>query len=73
MAATLTTTTGGRVKVEKAKRLGKPPSPAERATQAALQAERRTPTAQDVPVSTFPGAPVKPLPGQIDLDGQVVA
>lgn len=58
------------MKVEKAKRLGKPPSPAERATQAALQAERRAATEHDTPVSTFP---VKPLPGQLDLDGQVVA
>ena len=52
------------------KEAGWRPSQAERETLAALKAERRKPTEADAPpLSTFPGRPVKPTPGQLDMFG----
>ena len=49
------------------------PTPAERATLAALKAPKRKPTEADAPpVSTFPGKKVTPIPVQLDVFGRVV-
>lgn len=51
---------------------GYKPTPAERETLLALAAPKRRPTAADVPPPTpFSGRQPKPLPGQLDVFGNV--